>query len=96
MTVENISWPNLHERMLPTRWESNPQPPDHQLDVHPTEPPRLAQNSVKYIALDKIFFFQSKTLKDFQISPRKLMLYRVHTNQKPLGFSMDIYVVGSY
>ena len=38
MTVENISWSNLHERMLPTRQGSNPQLPDHQSDVHPTEP----------------------------------------------------------
>ena len=40
MTVENISLLNLHERMLPTRRGSDPQPPDHQLDAHPTEPPR--------------------------------------------------------
>ena len=33
---------NLHKRMLPTQRESNPQPPDHQSDAHPTEPPRLA------------------------------------------------------
>ena len=31
---------NLHERMLQTRRGSNPQPPDHQSDAHPTEPPR--------------------------------------------------------
>ena len=30
MTVENISSSNFHERMLLTRWGSNPQPPDHQ------------------------------------------------------------------
>ena len=28
--------------MLPTQRESNPQPPDHQSDAHPTEPPRPA------------------------------------------------------
>ena len=33
---ENISWSNLHERMLPTGRGSNPQPPDHQSDAHPT------------------------------------------------------------
>ena len=33
---------NLHERMLPTRRGSNPQPPDLQSDAHPTEPPRPA------------------------------------------------------
>ena len=33
---------NLHERMLPTQRGSNPQPPNHQLDTHPTEPPRPA------------------------------------------------------
>ena len=42
MTIENISWPNLHERMLPTRWGLNPQPPDHQLDEHSMEPQRPA------------------------------------------------------
>ena len=30
---------NLHERMLPTRRGSNPQPPDHQSDAHNTETP---------------------------------------------------------
>ena len=29
--------------MLPTRWGSNPQPPGHQSDAHPTEPPRPAR-----------------------------------------------------
>ena len=28
--------------MLPTWQGSNPQPPDHQSDMHPNEPPRLA------------------------------------------------------
>ena len=42
MAIENISWWNPHERMLPTRRGSNPQPPDHQLDAHHTEPPRPA------------------------------------------------------
>ena len=37
---------NLHERILPTLWRSNPQP-DHQLDMHPTEPQRLAHFSMK-------------------------------------------------
>ena len=30
MTAENISWSNLHKRMLPTWRGSNPLPPDHQ------------------------------------------------------------------
>ena len=33
---------SVHERMLPTRRESYPQPPDHQSDEHPVEPPRPA------------------------------------------------------
>ena len=33
---------NLHDRMLPIQWGSNPQPPDHQSYVHPTEPARPA------------------------------------------------------
>ena len=41
ITTENISWSNLQESMLATWQESNPQPPDHQLDAHPMEPPRL-------------------------------------------------------
>ena len=40
MTVENISWSNLNKRILPTWRGSNPQPPDHQSNAHPTEPPR--------------------------------------------------------
>ena len=38
MTVGNISRSNLHERMLPTRRGSNPQPPNHQSDAHLTKP----------------------------------------------------------
>ena len=52
MIVENISWSNLHERMLQTRRGSNPQPPDYQADMHPTEsqtPARKEENgSRKY------------------------------------------------
>ena len=33
---------NLHERILPTRRVSNRQSPDHQSDMHPIEPSRLA------------------------------------------------------
>ena len=39
MTLENISWSNFHEKILPTRRRSNLQPPDHQSDAHPTGPP---------------------------------------------------------
>ena len=43
--------------MLPTQRVSNPQPPDHQSEVHPTEPPRLA---VLYtINVDKVLFNQN-------------------------------------
>ena len=37
---------NLRERMLPTRRGSNPQPPDHQSDAHPTEPPSPAWEGI--------------------------------------------------
>ena len=37
---------NLHKRMLPTRWELNPQHPDHQSDRHPSEPLRQAWTQV--------------------------------------------------
>ena len=47
MIVGNISWSNLYERMLPTRRRSNPQPPDHQSDTHPTEPLRPARHKVQ-------------------------------------------------
>ena len=48
MTIENISRSNLHERMLPTRWGSNPQPPDHQSNEHSPEPPRPAEIQEHY------------------------------------------------
>ena len=38
MTIEKYFMINLHDRMLPTQWGLNPQPPDHQSDAHPTEP----------------------------------------------------------
>ena len=42
---------NCHERMLPTRWGSNPQSPDHQSDTYPTEPPRLAWGSDLFLQI---------------------------------------------
>ena len=42
MTLENISLSNLQERMLRTQRGSTLQPPDHQSDAHPTDPPRPA------------------------------------------------------
>ena len=33
--------------MLPTRRGSNPQPPDHQSDANPTEPPRAAGTIIR-------------------------------------------------
>ena len=55
ITIENISWSKLHERILPTRCGSNPQPPDHQSDVHPTEPPRPAGSiCTHWIYLSKV------------------------------------------
>ena len=36
---------NLRERIFPTWRGSNSQPPDHQSDAHPTEPPRSANNN---------------------------------------------------
>ena len=35
----------FHERMLPTRRGSNPRPPNHQSDAHPTKPPRPARSN---------------------------------------------------
>ena len=48
MTVENSSWSNLHERMLPTWRGSNPQPPDRQSDEHPVKPLRSAHPHTSY------------------------------------------------
>ena len=44
--------------MLPTQPGSNPQPPDHQSDVHPTEPQRPANKSKKkfFVAEDILSF----------------------------------------
>ena len=42
MTVENISWSILHERMLTTPQGSNPQPPDHQSDPTKPQPAKIA------------------------------------------------------
>ena len=44
---------NLHERILSTRRRSNPRPPDHQSDVHSTEPPRPAYN---HIAVNSLLY----------------------------------------
>ena len=42
MTVENISWSNYKKECCRPRRGSNPQPPEHQSDAHPTESPRPA------------------------------------------------------
>ena len=42
MTIENISWSNLHEKLLPDPAVSNPQPSFHQSDANLTELPRPA------------------------------------------------------
>ena len=42
MNIENISWSNLHARILLTQRGLNPQPPNYQSEAHPTEPPRRA------------------------------------------------------
>ena len=36
-------------RMLPTRWGSNPQPPDHQSDAHLTEPSKKTDHRMEEI-----------------------------------------------
>ena len=45
MTVENISWSNLNERMLPIRRASNPQPLDNESDAHQRKLYRLGRFS---------------------------------------------------
>ena len=42
MTIEKIFHNQSPLRMLQTRRGSSPQPPDHKLDAHPTEPLRPA------------------------------------------------------
>ena len=43
MTIENISWSISTKECCRTWRGSNLQPPDHHLDMHPTEKPRLAR-----------------------------------------------------
>ena len=45
MTIENISWPISTKECCRTWQGSNLWPPDHQSDTHPTEPPRLADQT---------------------------------------------------
>ena len=53
---------NLHERMLPNRRESNLQPPGHQSDAHPTEPPKPAHEQY-LIMFGKLLTTRSCELK---------------------------------
>ena len=61
---------NLHETMLPTRRRSNPQPPDHQSDVDPAEPPRPAPivklNWMQSTQLNAIYLNSSLEINGFQ------------------------------
>ena len=43
MTLENISWSYLHERMLTTWRGLSPATSDNQSDEHPTKPSRSAE-----------------------------------------------------
>ena len=38
---------NLHEKVLPTRWESNPQSPGHQSDPKDVLDPCLVQSTLR-------------------------------------------------
>ena len=40
MPEENISWSISTKECCQTTWESNPRPPDHQLEKYPTELPK--------------------------------------------------------
>ena len=42
MTLDNISWSISTKECCQTQLRSNPRPPDHQSDMHPTDPLRTA------------------------------------------------------
>ena len=75
MTLENISWSNLHKRMLQTCQGLHLQSPDHQLDAHPTKPPKPA------------FFVWKKKKKKKKKSTLSRALYQHVTYSKVYLFS---------
>ena len=60
MTVQNISWYISTKKCCRLRRGSNPPPPGLQSDMHPTEPPRLAQVRVGIRIC--FFFFLHKNI----------------------------------
>ena len=54
---------SLHERMLLTQRRSNPQPPDHLSDEHPTEPLRLANNGWLKLVFDSLEKYSDSSRK---------------------------------
>ena len=71
MTIENISWSNLHKRMLRTQQGLNPQPPDHQSDAHPSHRGQQIDDKNKFMEIhwkekfDLILFLSFQMRKKF-------------------------------
>ena len=84
MTAENISWSNLHERMLPTQLGLNPQSPDHQSDAHPTEPQRPARDFYLYVygqVLKKLLvggWNKNKNMKKLGLMKQNNFITKIH------------------
>ena len=61
MTIENISWSISTKECFRPRQGSNPQPPDHQSVVQPTEPPRLGMFCIIW-SNDTFYYYLSVVL----------------------------------
>ena len=103
MTVENILWSNLHERMLPTQRGSNPQTPNNESDTHPTEPLRPAAITIwsefcdLYANVQPIFLlyckFQIIILKTIEVTETQTLLYHVYNAIFYVTLAIKIWVL---
>ena len=95
---------NFHERMLPTRRGSNPQPTNHQSDARPTDPPRPIINGRTVQGVISCRIFQdvnnSRTFQDvnsgrafiFKVSS-KIENFMVFIGLDKSGYQVSIFLI---
>ena len=81
---------HLHKRMLSTWQGSSPQPPNHQLDFHPTEPLRPAKVHVSLIKFTSTHYLQAQ-VELFSVSFTSLFFYaNIYLSELKTSLMIDI------
>ena len=73
--------------MIPTWRGLNQQPPDHQSDAHPTEPPRLAKGSITTTRLFK--YTENFTTKNGNFPIKNSDIFHISAQNIDCGYSLE-------